>query len=221
MSERAQTQISCPACGLSVPSGYPRCPKCHGAMPDAPPRGGDAAAERVQGGTSVAEESNTAWLVGGVALVAAAVIAMVVMSFRGGEQTQQPVVAKADVVAGVDDLVAPSPAAGAPGVRAAAGGDDPPVADEALPQADRVLAAARALSASLEGERLWSTVEPEAQGLAVRSAYCADEGMSTAIERLAETLAQGGVSRVTCYERHGPQVFVRELSAAGAADPSQ
>ena len=67
MGQDAST--SCPACGVAVAPGYPRCPKCHAALPSAPLHLPAPARARQAGGTSAASDSPLPWIVGAVAVL--------------------------------------------------------------------------------------------------------------------------------------------------------
>src|SRR5688500_14282629 len=73
----------CPGCGVAVPVGYARCPRCHAPMPSARMR-----RESLQaGGTSVAEVAKPGralWIAGGVLLLAGAIVAIALLT--GGDR---------------------------------------------------------------------------------------------------------------------------------------
>ncbi len=199
---------TCPACGVAVAPGYPRCPKCHAALPDAPPLGGNASAQRVQGGTSTAAESPRSWLwvAGAAGLALLGVIGFFVLRSSEKHPGAPP-----------PPAASPAEVPAAPNVAAAEQGADVAPDPSAPAEPSRVqqqLEAAASLREALDNRRLWASVNADHNDLSIHSAYCNDAAMAGAIDELEKDLGAAGITHVGCYERHGPLVFERTISPA-------
>ena len=200
----------CPACGVSVAPGYPRCPKCHALMPGAPASAkvGDAHS-LAAGGTSAVSSSNpTPWIIVGVCVVAAVVVAVVVMMRSSKDKSRADdmsandsaeLARKAtagDLVTGDDDDDGElSPARGSGGS---------PVRDAAL----------KDLGAALTDERLWSDVSTDRldeSKIVVRTQYCEDDRLRSIIDDAKPGLVAAGLTGVLCFEQHGAVVFQQDF----------
>lgn len=206
---------TCPACGLAVSPGYPKCPKCHAAMPAAPSLGGDARSRKVQGGTAVDSGPGPyLWIaIAGVVVVAAVVVYLA----RGSDDRAAPgPVAPAPAV-GVEPAPSPdtsNPAVADPFPRTA---PDPATTARNDLSAARTRAAA-AVGVALEGARLWGTVQVVGEQLHIHSAYCTsigDDHLGAARSAAGAALFEA----VSCFERHGPLAWERPLSPGAAASP--
>lgn len=194
--------LICQKCGVTVAPGYPKCPKCHGAMPTvASPlaRRGAVAA----GGTSAVPGSGGFWIALLIIAIVGAVIFFVIRRDEGDTNLEgPPTVARDaggedDVDAAVDDLVDDV---------ALDDGDagEPITPDEALDGLEQALS---------EG-RLYSGVEASADDetvVRIESAHCEDAALRAAVDEAAEDLASAGFSRVRCYSRHGTRLFEIDL----------
>jgi hypothetical protein len=196
----------CPGCGLAVPAGYPRCPRCHAAMPAVtttlPLRG----SPRDPGGTSLAEEGSRkpALLIGAVLLAVVVAVVAVVILMRSGDGDKDK--GKDKAPAGAGGGTAARPSAGPAG-----GGADPGPAEPDEPPAPGTTPSGAPLDAELQNRRLWATVSVEGTVAVVSSAYCADPGMDESLRAAGPDLAATGVTAVRCNERHGPLVFERPV----------
>ncbi len=198
----------CPKCGISVAPGYPRCPKCHAAMPDAPKMGSSASAQRVQGGTSTAAETPRSWpwIAAAAGLAVLGVVGIFVLRSSEKKKPAPPPVAspaQAPVAANVSAANEPTEVA-----------PDPSAPDEPSLVQKR-LEAQTSLREALDTRRLWATVDNDGDDLSIHSAYCNDAAMAEAIDELEKQLGAAGIVHVACYERHGPLVFERAITAGG------
>jgi hypothetical protein len=205
---------TCPKCGLGVSPGYPKCPKCHAVMPVAPSLGAETPSHPVQGGTSVSSGPGPyVWIAVAGVLVVAAVVIYVARGSNEPATTSSPVPAAAPE------------STREPALKVAEPEPDPfATTDSDLATTARGdLTAARtravgAVDAALEGARLWGTVTVAGEQLHIHSAYCAsitDEHVAAGRDGAGTPLFE----TVSCFERHGPLVWERPLSAAGAASP--
>ncbi len=204
----------CPGCGITVAAGYPRCPKCQAAMPQARSMLAPAADRGVHaGGTSVGGgDSPTSWLLPIIGLVVVVVIAVFTLT-RGGDEpaAEAPVPTKVSSPREVPELAAPQPVVVDEVERAADGAD-------AL-RSDAVDAVAR----GLDRARLWSNVAGDGDALVISSAYCESENetMKQVVAANQAVIAAAGFAVVRCLERHGALVFEDRVSAPPAAPEEQ
>lgn len=197
------TSVTCPNCGVAVAVGYPRCPRCHAAVP----QGGRATLQTFRGkglagGTSVAPHGGS--VVRFAAIAAGAVIAIAVGLWLVTRDGDQPAATGPD-----DDTEAVEEEEGA--------GDDEVVADDEAPATVREGAsearrdAIRALEETLRGEQLWSKVRGDGDTVTIESSLCDDPAMSPAIGASVSELRAAGVAIVECIAPHGAVVFSRSL----------
>ncbi len=193
-------EVTCPACGLVVAAGYPRCPRCRALLPGmiAPPAA-VAASRGAAGGTAIADRRRPILLiVASVIAVVVAVVAVIILMRDDGERAGAPAPAPSPGLA-------PAPT---PGAEPAAAGE--PAAEQGVAVAGP---SAASLGAELDVRRLWATVDVDGRAAVIHSAYCADPGMDQAIAAAAADLGAAGIGSVRCHERHGPLVFERSLVA--------
>jgi hypothetical protein len=206
---------ACPACGVAVAPGYPRCPKCHAVMPSAAvnrnPRGTNATI-RVRSTRPAADK--TLWL--GGAAIALVVVGFIVIAYRdkaGGTELSEAV-ADDGTEADEDDSLAEDLDASDEGDGDGDGdgereGDDP---DRAHDQAvDRLL---ESLADELGAARLWSSVSYEsdqADVVRVESAFCSDDELYRIVDGNARALRDHGFVRLQCISRHGVLTVDRVL----------
>lgn len=205
---------TCPQCGLGVSPGYPRCPKCHASMPATPSLAAETHPRQVQGGTSVSSGPGPyLWIaIAGVVVVAAVVVYLA----RGSDDQGTTPSSAAPAVAPASNLEPALPAASAEPDPFATTDSDLATAARDDRSAARSRAAA-AVDSALEGARLWGTVAVSGEHLHIHSAYCAsitDEHVAAGRDGAGAVLFES----VSCFERHGPLVWERPLSA-GAAPP--
>jgi len=205
------TSVPCPACGVPVAVGYPRCPKCKAAVPmSARARRGSVREQLLSGGTSVEPEPSSVgkpwlpWVL--VALVVVAIGAFLALRSGG------------------DDDAAVAPGAKVEDEEAAEGDDD---ADEATtdddvvtaprgsaapvvePAADPMPDAVVSLDEALRGQRLWAKVTNRGTTLLIESSLCPQiEGQIDALAGVARGL---GARAVECHAEHGQLMFERPL----------
>ncbi len=194
--------LICQNCGVTVAPGYPKCPKCHGAMPHVTSplaRHGTATA----GGTSAVPGSGGFW----IALLTIAIVgAVIFFMMRGdeGESNPERSSAVARDAGGEDEMDAT-----VEGVVEDVSLDDgdagaPLTPDEALGSLEQALA----------DQRLYSGVEANADdetAVRIESAHCEDAGLRAAVEATADDLVSAGFVRVQCYSRHGTRLFETDL----------
>lgn len=202
-------EVTCPACGLVVAAGYPRCPRCRALLPGmtAPPAA-VAASRGAAGGTAIADRRRPVLLIVAsvIAVVVAVVAVIILMSDDGDERAGAPVPAPSPGLA-------PAPAQGA---------EPAPAGEPAADQGVAVAApSAASLGAELDQRRLWATVAVDGQAAVVHSAYCTDAGMEQAIQAAGADLRAAGLTSVRCHERHGPLVFERPVSAVRIETPAE
>ncbi len=201
------TSQPCPSCGISVMTGYVKCPKCHAPMPGGPASARQRRASMQAGGTTSQRievlgdggGGPLLWIIG--ALVLAGGLAIWATQCRGGTQPTQPSANVADEAALREPAV---PVQGEqvppilPTTGGSTGGGDPSFAADTL-------------EGELAGERLFATVQVQGDVLDVRSAFCGEARLGDIIGRHASELRAAGVTRVRCSETYGTQVFERGL----------
>jgi hypothetical protein len=162
-----------------------------------------------KGGTSAVESSTPVPLIiGGVCVLAAVVVAIVV--FSRGESKKE-----IDDTFPNDGEVAGKAAAGDDGASDAGADDD----DELSPARGSEQSAARTealatLADELKTARLWSDVSTDrldATKIVVRTQYCEDERLRSTINDVSSDLSTAGFTAVQCFEQHGALVFEDEL----------
>lgn len=197
---------TCPSCGLAVSPGYPKCPKCHAAMPSAPSLGADSRSRKVQGGTAVSSGPGPyLWIaIAGVVVVAAVVVYLA----RGSDDRGTAAPAPAPAV-GPGPAARPASTAPDPFPRTA---PDPATTARVDLGAARTRAAA-AVGAALESARLWGTVEIVGEQLHIHSAYCTSIG-DAHLDAARSAAGAPLFEAVSCFERHGPMAWERPLGAA-------
>ncbi len=192
---------TCPACGVSVVSGYVKCPRCGARQPSINFRRPGATADA--GGTAVEGSSMPAWIpfVGAI-VIAGAIIAFFALRHGGG---------KGEAAAEPPPPIATTPvapaAAHAPTLAPGFTALSPPPAP-AGPTAEQV---ATELGRTLEAQRLWSTVSAVGTTLEVHSRTCGDPGMRPALDAIAATAHAAGLTRLRCVEQSGTVAFTRDL----------
>lgn len=198
--------VPCPACGVPVAIGYPRCPKCHAAVPQGPrARRGSVREQLLGGGTSV--EPATAgtgglpwlpWVLAALVLIAIGGF----LAFRGGDSKPAPAASVEDTEeddADVDDTddTDDDEIAAAPRT---APGEEP---EDTMPQAVQLL------DDHLRGERLWAKVVRDDTVLAIESKLCAQ--IEGEIGAVAADLKGLGATAVSCTSVNGELMFERGL----------
>jgi hypothetical protein len=201
------TTVTCPSCGVAVAVGYPKCPRCHSAVPQAPrTKRQTLREEMLAGGTSVeppempATSSPLLPLAIGVVALGAVVAGFVLLR---KEPTTKPAIEPAGEVEG-DDTEAQDDEPGAP--------DEPGAAIEAgaAPVADVQLDdAVDSLSEELRVQRLWATVRADGSVIEIQSSLCDDKAMTAAVDGAG--LAGTGATAVRCVAAHGGVVWERGL----------
>jgi hypothetical protein len=197
------TTVTCPKCGVDVAVGYPRCPRCHAAVPQGA-RARRATPLELGGGTSVevARGPSRAGLI--LLALAGVVLIVVIVLFATGGGGSRKAAAPEEAVEeeAVEDETGDEPA------------DEADTEEEAArpePAADPMPAALRDLDRALRAAQLWSNVRREGTVVVVESALCEDTGMWPAIAALAGDLRDAGASAVRCQGRHGGVIFERAL----------
>lgn len=190
------SSVPCPACGVAVTAGYPRCPRCHAPMPGAgAPRG---RRDTHQGGGTTVKERPSRWsaaaLVVAVVGVVAGVVALVLTRGAAHHTVAEPTVtpvAPPPVSARTLDEPAAPPAEVAP-VR-----DPWPVLDR--------------LERAAAGERLYLKATARGASVELRSSFCGEARVEALVDAALPALRAQGIARVTCVELHGAAVFARTL----------
>jgi hypothetical protein len=196
--------MPCPKCGVAVPLGYVKCPRCHAAMPAAPSRARrESMRDSIAGGTAVEtpEPGGFPWLLAGVC-AAAAITAIVWYVSSGGARAAEP---------GAAAQPAAMPAAASGSALAAASDVEPPAAPVVDPRPRQRTDALAALAHRLESDQLWATVTEVGDAVELRSSFCADRGMSARIDAIASQLGTLGFTSVRCLEKGGTPVWKRDL----------
>ncbi|MCA9674929.1 MAG: hypothetical protein H6709_05125 [Kofleriaceae bacterium] len=203
--------MTCPGCGVAVAIGYPRCPKCHAALPQpARSRRATARDELLTGGTSVEPSGGYRGLALIGVVVLGLIVAVVVMTRRGGDRggarapsdDRDDRADRADDRTGgtraddVDDLPELPPATQTGGGAAAA---------------DPLAGAIRDLSEALRTERLWSKVSHDGTEIVVESSLCGDTAMHEVLAQQVAPLHDAGARSLRCQEPHGGLVFETDL----------
>lgn len=200
---RAPGSINCPACGVAVAPGYPKCPKCHARLPHVP-----SPLHRVgsvtPGGTSAAGGGASAglWAVAGaIVCIAVAVVFIVMRGGGAGEVAADAGAGAEQETAAEQDTVAEQQTG-----FAAESFDD---------QGDGIdTAVLEQLNSKLAELRLWSSVEPDAADqtvVRIVSSHCEDAGLRSAVLGLSAELKDAGFVGVQCVTQHGALSFQREL----------
>ncbi len=206
------TSVQCPACGVAVAVGYPRCPKCRAPVPQPARRGRRQTAREdlLTGGTSVEPEPASAgsWLVIGAVVVGA--LALVVYAATRDDERARPAARDGEggAPAADDDEAAAAGADDAPGEAAGGGGARP---QPGAPPGEALRDVIRALDAELRTDRVWSKVTLEGDVVVVESAMCADPAMPPVLNAHLADLAAGGAATLRCQEPHGAVVFETDL----------
>jgi hypothetical protein len=201
------TTVTCPSCGVDVAVGYPRCPRCHAAVPQAPRARRQTFREsNVAGGTSL-EPPIGAGGRGGLLLLVlggvAALLLVIYLATRGGDE---PKAAAQDEVEEeeTDEEEDEAEQGGAP--------DEGEAVEEEEGEAEDLMPSAlRDLDEALRAAQMWSKVTREDDVVVVESSLCEDGGMWSAIAPLAAQLRDAGASAVRCRAQHGAVVFERKL----------
>lgn len=194
----------CPACGITVATGYPRCPKCHAAMPSVATRARSADRGVHAGGTSVGGGADpTNWLVPIVGLVVVSGIAIFVLMRSDKPAAEAPVPNKVTDSRPATEVV-----------------EEPVfVADEAVGEAvvDDSLrhSTAVTVASALDGARLWAKVAVDGDVLVISSAYCENPGTKQVIAANQAAIMAAEFAKVRCLERHGALVFEDSVTGAG------
>jgi hypothetical protein len=190
---------TCPSCGVSVPKGYVKCPKCHAVMPRtaSPLR---RAHTEPGGGTSVSA-GRTASL--GVMLLVAAATALVV--FLANQEDTTPQARAPTVVVASGGPGSESPSADEQGRDAGATDDgEVDISSIALDKLYEALVKAQLFA--------WVDVQSDERTTVVlQSWYCNNEDLKDAIETAGTELRNNGFERVVCLERAGKQIFDQAL----------
>ncbi|HWU87419.1 MAG TPA: hypothetical protein VN253_09095 [Kofleriaceae bacterium] len=182
----------CPSCGVTVVSGYVKCPRCHAVLPGAGRfrRGADA------GGTAVEARGFPLVPVAAFAIAVAVVLVLVL----GGDRPKK-----------VPPTEAPAEATAAPATPAALPSPAPRTLDIPSASGPDPRAAAADLERALGRQRLWSSVQAAGTRVEVRSGSCSDPGMSPAIDVARAALRGAGLTRLRCLAQSGAVVFERDL----------
>jgi len=196
------TSVTCPGCGVAVAVGYPRCPRCHTAVPQAArPKRSSVRDDLMAGGTSVEPPESprpwgaVAWLAGG----AAAIVAVVVLWALLREDATPPGVGRAPTAE--SDEAEPAAEEVAAPEAPAEGATKPTERPAADPLADAVIA----LDQALRAQRVWATVRRDGDVVVIESALCGDGAMSTVVAGAG--LREAGASLVRCVAPHGAVVW--------------
>jgi hypothetical protein len=200
------TTVTCPSCGVDVQVGYPRCPRCHAAVPQAPRAKRQTFREsNVAGGTSLEPPAAPGGRTGLLILALAGVAAILLFIWLGTRDTpdRKPTEPAAGVVEDEEDDEEDEEEVD----------DDEGAApdDDDRPAADQMPAALRDLDEALRAAQMWSKVTREGDVVVVESALCEDKGMWAAIAPLAVQLRDAGASAVRCRAQHGAVVFEHDL----------
>jgi hypothetical protein len=201
------TTVTCPSCGVAVAVGYPKCPRCHSAVPQAPrTKRQTLREEMLAGGTSVeppempATSSPLLPLAIGVVALGAVIAGFVLLR---KEPTTQPAIEPAGE--GADDTEPEQDdepeATTEPGATAEAGAA--PVEEVDLS------GAVDSLSEELRVQRLWATVRADGTVIEIQSSLCDDKAMTAAVDGAG--LAGSGATAVRCVAAHGGVVWERGL----------
>jgi hypothetical protein len=187
------SQSTCPGCGVSVTSGYTRCPRCHAAMPSARMRRESLLA----GGTSVAPEATGGgigwWIAIGLVVVGGAIALVVVLSGGGGRAAPP-----SDPVDPDRAAIAPAPTTAPP---------DPPVPPVRLDP----LGALDRLERVLATERLYGKGTVRGEVVELRSELCSAARLRAIVLEKAGDLRAQGLTSLRCVEPHGAEVFTQPL----------
>jgi hypothetical protein len=204
------TSVPCPACGVAVAVGYPRCPKCHAPVPQPRRARRQTAREGLAGGTSVEPERAGlgGWLV--IAAVVVAAIGLVVYVATRDDDRAAPAARDDEGVAPGDDDGDGAGAVDDEAPTEGGEGDDEPFRPR-TPAGQPLRDAVRALDADLRAERVWSKVVTEGDVVIVESAMCADAAMPPVLNAHLADLAAGGAVTLRCQEPHGAVVFATDL----------
>lgn len=201
------TTVTCPGCGVAVAVGYPKCPRCHAAVPQAPrTKRQTFREEMLSGGTSVeppempATSSPLLPLAIGVVALGAVIAGFVLLR---KSPTTKPAIEPAGE-ADDDDTEAQDDepdVTDEPGAAAEAGAA--PVAEVQLDDA------VDSLSEELRVQRLWATVRADGSVIEIQSSLCDDKAMTAAVDGAG--LAGSGATAVRCVAAHGGVVWERGL----------
>lgn len=205
----------CPGCGVAVPAGYPKCPRCHTELPQTLP--GETRRRTptdMGGGTTMSPGPERTLIYIGVAAIG--LIAVVTWLMVRGGPTKPAAAATGsddsgasdtdDGTTGDTDEAQPEP----PPDRAPVQPRPPPDPDD-TPAAQTAAAAAAELGRELRSERLWATVTIDATTVVVDSSFCDDAGLGAILSSHTGALRDAGLTDVRCRAPHGGVVFERGL----------
>jgi len=203
------TTSPCAKCGVAVPLGYVKCPRCHAPMPATQPLAARAKRntmrDAVAGGTAVPEPESGGfpWLLAGVC--AAAAIAAIVWYVQSGGARAADAPVPADQV-DLAAMVAPGSAAGSSSRE-----PEPPPAPVVDPRPRQRLEALATLEHTLASDKLWATVTAGGDNIEIRSSFCADRGVAARVTAAHDALASLGFKAVRCLEKAGAPVWALDL----------
>lgn len=158
-----------------------------------------------KGGTSAVEPSTPVGLIaGGVCVLVAVVVAVVVFTRGDGDP-------KSDGTTDESGERAARVTAGSASSDAGANDEDEELSPARGSNGSAVrIEALAALADQLKSERLWSDVATDrldANTLVVRTQYCDDERLRSTVSDLRDTLSAAGFTALKCFEQHGALVF--------------
>ncbi len=192
----APPRPTCPGCGVALTPGYPRCPKCHHALPTS------VRMARTDGGGATGLASEDAadrglrwpWYLAGLALLGLAVALV-----ASGLRDERPAVELPDdpelVEPGPEPVVTDEPATPPP---------VPTSRPDPTPIADR-------LARLMAGVRLYATVEAVDEVVEIRTGFCDDPRIGELLGEVAVDLKQAGVVSARCRAPHGAEQWSRPL----------
>lgn len=226
---------SCPNCGISVPVGYARCPRCRSSVSTAPPMGETSSAPRhSEGGSSAAPNGRNRPSPSSPYVDARARRVSAPPSGTAVERAGPPprvfwVIGAVAAALGVSLAVLlargesqattaeePPPREPSPEVTTPFIDETPivtaPVAPE-VPQLAKVsqATAVEQLRRTFGKARLYSQISTVGDQLELRSAACDDQQLRDLLDQARTTLTESGLHRVRCLLPHGQVVFAREL----------
>lgn len=195
---------TCPQCGVALPVGYVKCPRCHSEL-SSPIQISRARQRTDGGGTAIGASSNrTAIMIGAGVALGVLVIWLVVRD--PASSTAAPVTADAAGPAVAEEPVADEPVADEP--IAPSGRPAPPPPDDNRPNPTAALSQ---LSRDLRVEKLWAAVGQDGDTIVIDSSFCEDTALGGILDSHAGELRAARFAAVRCRAPHGGVVFERGL----------
>jgi hypothetical protein len=185
-----------------VVPGYVKCPKCHAALPRVTfkPKAG-------AGGTALERSGGVPWPALVVALVAATGL-VVWLAVRHGNSAKA---STGSAQVAPDEVAGPTQPVAAPVAAPTPPPLDTPAPTPATPQGPRPDEVARQLKASLDRQRLWSTVSIVGDAIEVRSSACADPAIGPVFDTIVRAARAAGLTQLRCVSQSGGVVSQRAL----------